>query len=121
MNHSCTNDKITYYILTTNADNISDDTEIFHKGVKVGYVEKVAFEQNSVLLTIQINRDFSISKTANIFLGTKDLTTRTINIHDTFNSVIFYKEGDTIKKNLDFFTLKIDKFYRENDSIRSRK
>lgn len=101
-------DRDTYYIKTSYADHIQRGTELFDRGIKIGYVEDLKLTANAVLLTILVSKDYKINEKTVWFLGTHNLTTRTINLNKPKQSTGFYSPGDTLKIELDFIEIKIN-------------
>jgi ABC-type transporter Mla subunit MlaD len=104
----CSEEKYdTYFIQTKNADQIKIGTELLDRGISIGHVADIELTLNNVLLQIQVSKSYKIDKETNWYLGTQNLTTRTINLNRPSKVNSSYSPGDTLKIDLDFLKYKI--------------
>jgi ABC-type transporter Mla subunit MlaD len=96
---SCKTKPELYYLLVNNSQNLQEDAVVRYKGFPVGKVKEIKLHNDSVLISVEIEKEFSIPENADIILEGGFLQTKYLNILPSGNK-IYLPRGDTIRKEI---------------------
>lgn len=105
----CTNKDDKYFIITDNARGLKKSSKVYCKGIEIGTISNISLYRDSVLIEMEMEENFKISRSASIFLSNVNVFERVIEIgHMTNNFKDIYYPGDTISLILDYPVIVID-------------
>jgi ABC-type transporter Mla subunit MlaD len=96
---SCKSKPQLYYLLVNDSHHITEDAIVRYKGFPVGRVKEIRLHNDSVLISLQVEKEFNIPRNADIILEGGLLQTNYLNVLPT-GSKTSISPGDTVRKEI---------------------
>ena len=99
---ACNSDNISITIVSSRADNIAEKSEVIYKGVVVGHVKNIEFNNNKVHLAIDLKPNTRIRQDSPVLLTRKNMFETAIEFIDSVHNSPFIANGEVINVDLSY-------------------